>query len=44
VLFLPGEARSRKVFFRGRDGLVTGFADRDESSETDWQREATSKP
>jgi hypothetical protein len=44
VLFLPGEVRSRKVFFRGRNGLVTSFADRDESSEIDWQRQATSKP
>jgi hypothetical protein len=44
VLFLPGEARSRKVFFRDRDGLVIGFADRDESSEIDWQRQPKSKP
>jgi len=44
VLFLPGESRSRKVFFRGQDGLVIGFADRDESSEIDWKRQPTSKP
>jgi hypothetical protein len=44
VLFLPGEARSRKVFFRDRDGFVTGFADRDESSEIDWLRQPKSKP
>ena len=44
VLFLPGEARSRKVFLRGPDGLVTGFADRDESSQVDWQRQTKPKP
>jgi hypothetical protein len=40
VLFAPGEVRSRKVFLRGSDGQVKGFADRDQSSETYWTRRA----
>jgi len=42
VLFQPGESRSRKVSLRGHDGLVIGFADRDQSSEVQWRRQAPS--
>jgi hypothetical protein len=42
VLFQPGQERSRKVFSRGSDGQVTGFADRNESSEVYWKRQTSS--
>jgi len=41
LFFAPGDARSRKIFWRSQDGRVTGFADRDESSEVDWERQLT---
>jgi len=38
VLFVPGKTRYRKVFLRGPDGRVTGFAERREAWDIDWKR------
>jgi hypothetical protein len=39
VLFIAGQPRSRKVFFRISSGSVTGFADRRENRDLKWERE-----
>lgn len=38
VLFVPGKTRYRKVFQRGPDGHITGFADRREAWDLIWTR------
>jgi hypothetical protein len=38
VLFVPAQPRSRKVFLRGPDGRLTGFADRREGHDIIWTR------
>jgi hypothetical protein len=38
VLFVPGQPRSRKVFFRDADGRVDRFADRREARDVLWVR------
>lgn len=38
VLFVPGRPRYRKVFLRGPDGRVTGFAERREAWDIVWTR------
>jgi hypothetical protein len=38
VLFVPGKPRYRKVFLRGSDGRVTGFAERREAWDLVWTR------
>jgi len=38
VLFVPGDPRYRKVFLRGPDGRVTGFAERREAWDIVWTR------
>lgn len=38
VLFVPGKPRYRKVFQRGSDGHVTGFAERREAWDLEWIR------
>jgi uncharacterized protein DUF4440 len=38
VLFVPGKPRYRKVFQRGPDGRVTGFAERREAWDLIWRR------
>jgi uncharacterized protein DUF4440 len=38
VLFVPGKPRYRKVFLRGADGRVTGFAERREAWDIIWTR------
>jgi len=38
VLFVPGRPRYRKVFQRGADGRVTGFAERREAWDIVWTR------
>jgi hypothetical protein len=38
VLFVSGQPRSRKIFQRGVDGQVTGFADRREGVDVVWKR------
>lgn len=38
VLFVPGKPRYRKIFLRGPDGRITGFADRREAWDLDWKR------
>jgi hypothetical protein len=38
VLFVPGKPRYRKVFVRGPDGHITGFAERREAWEILWTR------
>lgn len=38
VLFVPGQTRYRKVFLRGSDGRVTGFAERREAWDIVWKR------
>jgi ketosteroid isomerase-like protein len=38
VLFVPGKPRYRKVFLRGPDGKVTGFAERREAWDIVWKK------
>ncbi|HSS50368.1 MAG TPA: nuclear transport factor 2 family protein [Thermoanaerobaculia bacterium] len=38
VLFVPGKTRYRKVFLRGADGHITGFAERREAWDLVWAR------
>ena len=38
VLFVPGKPRYRKVFLRGADGHITGFAERREAWDLVWTR------
>src|SRR5215203_3619457 len=38
VLFVPGKPRYRKVFQRGPNGRVTGFAERREAWDIVWKR------
>jgi hypothetical protein len=38
VLFVPGKVRYRKVFQRGGDGKVSGFAERREAWDLEWKR------
>jgi len=38
VLFVPGKPRYRKIFQRGPDGRITGFAERREAWDLDWKR------
>lgn len=38
MLFVPGKVRYRKVFLRGADGKVTGFAERREAWDLVWKR------
>jgi ketosteroid isomerase-like protein len=38
VLFVPGKPRYRKVFLRGADGRITGFAERREAWDIVWKR------
>jgi hypothetical protein len=38
VLFVPGSPRYRKVFKRGQDGRITGFAERREAWDIEWAR------
>lgn len=38
VLFVPGKTRYRKIFQRGSDGRVTGFAERREAWDLEWKR------
>jgi ketosteroid isomerase-like protein len=38
VLFVPGRPRYRKIFLRGPDGRVTGFAERREAWDIVWSR------
>ena len=38
VLFTPGKTRYRKIFLRGPDGRVTGFAERREAWDLVWKR------
>jgi Domain of unknown function (DUF4440)/Domain of unknown function (DUF3471) len=36
VLFVPGKTRYRKIFQRGPDGRITGFAERREAWDLNW--------
>jgi|SRR5436190_1124944 len=38
MLFVPGKVRYRKVFLRGGDGHITGFAERREAWDLVWKR------
>jgi hypothetical protein len=38
MLFVPGKPRYRKIFRRGPDGSITGFAERREAWDLDWTR------
>lgn len=38
VLFVPGKPRYRKIFRRGPDGRITGFAERREAWDLEWTR------
>jgi hypothetical protein len=38
VLFVPGKPRYRKIFQRGSDGRITGFAERREAWDLNWTR------
>ena len=38
VLFVPGKVRYRKVFLRGAEGHITGFAERREAWDLVWKR------
>ena len=41
VWFVPGEARYRKIFQRDAKGRITGFIERDESSDVHWMKVGT---
>lgn len=36
VFFVPGQPRTRRIFLRGSDGRVSGFADRREGEDIRW--------
>lgn len=38
VLFVPGDPRYRRIFLRGPDGRITGFAERREAWDIVWTR------
>jgi hypothetical protein len=38
VLFVPGKPRYRKIFQRGPDGRITGFAERREAWDLNWTK------
>ena len=38
VLFVPGKPRYRKIFLRGPDGRIKGFAERREAWDLNWTR------
>ncbi|HTJ64096.1 MAG TPA: nuclear transport factor 2 family protein [Alphaproteobacteria bacterium] len=38
VFFEPGQPRTRRIFQRGPDGTITGFADRREERDIVWKR------
>jgi len=38
VLFVAGQPRTRKIFQRDADGVVTGFVDRREGEDLKWER------
>ena len=40
VFFAPGKPRYRRIFLRGADGRITGFAERRESWQMVWKRES----
>jgi hypothetical protein len=40
VLFVAGQPGYRRLFRRGADGRVTGFAERREAWDLDWERVA----
>ena len=39
VFFVPGKPRYRKIFLRGSDGQITGFAERREAWQILWKRQ-----
>ena len=41
VLFVAGQARSRKIFQRDAGGKITGFVDRREGQDLVWHRESS---
>ena len=44
VLFVPGKPRYRKIFLRGPDGRITGFAERREAWDLIWTRRPGETP
>jgi hypothetical protein len=40
MFFVPGQPRSRKVFYRDAAGRVTGFGDRREGQDIKWRKES----
>jgi len=44
VFFTPGRPRTRRIFVRGADGAVQGFADRREGSDLTWQKLSPTVP
>jgi hypothetical protein len=44
VLFVPSKPRYRKVFLRGPDGRITGFAERREAWDLVWTRVPAAEP
>src|SRR6185312_7023737 len=44
VFFTPGRPRTRRIFTRGADGRVNGFADRREGTDLAWTRVETPAP
>jgi ketosteroid isomerase-like protein len=38
VLFVPGKPRYRRIFLRGADGRITGFAERREAWDLVWEK------
>jgi hypothetical protein len=42
LLFIAGQARSRKIFQRDANGNITGFVDRREGEDLVWHRESAS--
>jgi hypothetical protein len=44
VFFTPGHPRTRRIFVRGADGAVQGFADRREGSDLTWQKVSGTLP
>jgi hypothetical protein len=44
VFFTPGRPRTRRIFQRGRDGTVQGFAERREGSDLTWRKVSAEVP
>jgi len=44
VFFTPGRPRTRRIFRRGGDGAVLGFADRREGSDLSWEKVSAEVP